>query len=213
MHSTPKRVLLAGATGLTGEHLLDRILSRADPGQGHRPCPQGAGRASAAGQPGRPAGRAAAATRRQHRYRLLLPRHHDQGSRLGGGLPRGRFRPAAGGGQARAGDGRPALPGGQRPGRRRQVVDLLQPGQGRTGAGPAGTGLATTDHRPAIAAVRPARGIPPGRDPRCADRPHPSRQVPRHRGLRPGPRALAPGAGGRQGRALRRVRRTAQAGE
>lgn len=27
MHSTPKRVLLAGATGLTGEHLLDRILS------------------------------------------------------------------------------------------------------------------------------------------------------------------------------------------
>ncbi|MCT0713217.1 oxidoreductase, partial [Pseudomonas aeruginosa] len=26
MHSTPKRVLLAGATGLTGEHLLDRIL-------------------------------------------------------------------------------------------------------------------------------------------------------------------------------------------
>ncbi|VFT56320.1 peptidase C13 [Pseudomonas aeruginosa] len=59
----------------------------------------------------------------------------------------------------------------------------------------------------------PREEFPPGRDPRCADRPHPSRQVPRHRGLRPGPRALAPGAGGRQGRALRRVRRTAQAGE
>jgi uncharacterized protein YbjT (DUF2867 family) len=27
MHLTPKRILLAGATGLTGEHLLDRVLS------------------------------------------------------------------------------------------------------------------------------------------------------------------------------------------
>jgi uncharacterized protein YbjT (DUF2867 family) len=27
MHLTPKRILLAGATGLTGEHLLDRLLS------------------------------------------------------------------------------------------------------------------------------------------------------------------------------------------
>ena len=27
MHLTPQHILLAGATGLTGEHLLDRLLS------------------------------------------------------------------------------------------------------------------------------------------------------------------------------------------
>ena len=27
MHFTPRHILLAGATGLTGEHLLDRLLS------------------------------------------------------------------------------------------------------------------------------------------------------------------------------------------
>ncbi|WMR36081.1 oxidoreductase, partial [Metapseudomonas otitidis] len=27
MHLTPQHILLAGATGLTGEHLLDRLLN------------------------------------------------------------------------------------------------------------------------------------------------------------------------------------------
>ena len=53
MYLTPQHVLLAGATGLTGEHLLDRLLNEPTIIASIGPLTPATGRASAPGKPGR----------------------------------------------------------------------------------------------------------------------------------------------------------------
>ncbi len=53
MYLTPQHVLLAGATGLTGEHLLDRLLNEPTITRVLAPLTSTTGRASSPGKPGR----------------------------------------------------------------------------------------------------------------------------------------------------------------
>ena len=153
MYLTPQHVLLAGATGLTGEHLLDRLLNEPTIIAGIGPLTPATGRTSAPGKPGRRPGGVSAAIERPRRHRLLLPGHHHQTGRLGAGVSRGG--PGHGGGvrQTCPGDGRTAPDRDQRPGRRSQILDFLQPGQRRDGTCIARAGLAAADHLPTFVAA------------------------------------------------------------
>jgi hypothetical protein len=85
MYLTPQHILLAGATGLTGEHLLDRLLNEPTVSRVLAPS-----RRQLAEHPHleNPVGEFNALTRRPGRYRLLLPGHHDQTGRFAGRLCR-----------------------------------------------------------------------------------------------------------------------------
>lgn len=213
MHSTPKRVLLAGATGLTGEHLLDRILSEPTLAKVIAPA-----RKALAEHPrlDNPVGPLAE----------LLPQ-------LNGSIDTafcclGTTIKEAGSEEAfRAVDFDLPLAVGKRAlemGARHYLVVSALGADAKSSIfynrvkGELEQALQEQGW-PQLTIARPSLLFGPREEFRLAEilAAPIARILPGKyhgiAGLRPGLRALAPGAGGRQGRAHRRVRRTAQAGE